>query len=606
MLYESSPISTKSALIILLFVCFCFYGAGSVRTGFSGTDELRYGEVAKEMDSLPHMFYLRYQGNPYPDKPPLYFWMVKAGYAISGGPAPWALRAPLIFSTLITVLLTFGIGRRLFDDRIALLGAAFYGLSFRVTWSAHIARLDPPLVMFTTLALYIFVCQFENLDSGRRPSFKNVLAFWTAMALGFLIKGPLALLVPLLTIGLYRLIRKQWKGTVGVTTLAGVGLFMAIVLLLWIVPGAWFGRHVNYFQTIIGQEVVARSTTPWRHVKHGLLDPMYYFGRLAAEFLPGSLFLPGCFALWLALRRKRQMTPGLVFTWVWFIGIFIFFTFMRSKRGQYILPLYPAAGLLAGHFVATLRRKDILSKEWFFKPAKIYAFATFVLAVVLLLPILDSKLINEFNVLPGLGLKIILIGGLVFCGASIFGYARRRDMTNTLAMVLAVLPVVLIPASMLYFPRGYDDTMSKEITKQISRYAAPGDRVFMLRSEPQLAIYGDYYMSEFDTAEGAEHLGLTPYYEKKIESKDAAEGFVIEKQSKSTYTLKHESLTAFVESDEPLLGLLTGEEFAALHVEFPGQIFYILEVYPHAKRGKDGGAILISNKPRHEWKLHER
>ncbi len=593
-------------MIILLFVCFCLYAAGSVRTGFSGTDELRYGEVAKEMDSIPHLFYLRYQGNPYPDKPPLYFWMVKAGYALSGGPSPWALRAPLIFSTLVTVLLTFGIGQQLFDNRIALLGAAFYGLSFRVTWSAHIARLDPPLVMFTTLAIYIFVRQIANLDTGCRPSLKNVLAFWTAMALGFLIKGPLALLVPLLTIGLYRLIRKKWKNAVGLSTLAGLALFITIILILWIIPGAWFGRHVNYFQTIIGQEVVARSANPWRHVKDGFLDPVYYIGRLAAEFLPGSLFLPGGFALWLTLRRKRQLTPGLVFTWVWFVGIFIFFTLMRSKRGQYILPLYPAAGLIVGHFVATIRRRDILSSAWFFKPAKFFAFAACALALGLTFPLLNSKFIDEFNVLPGLSTKIIWIGGLLLCAASIFAYNRRRDITNTLAIILAILPVVIIPASMLYFPKGYDDTRNIEITRRISKYAKPGDRIFMLRAEPQWAIYGDFYMSEFDTPEGAIHLGLSPYHEKRINSNESPKGYVIEKTPKSTYTLKHESLTAFFKSDIPRIGLLTGEEFAVLQIEYPGQKITILDVFPHAKNGKDGGAILISNKPSQKWNSNER
>ena len=75
-------------------------------------DEARYGEVLREMLESGRWLVPHLNGFPYPDKPPVYFWLVAAlGALTSQGELAFRL-----FTLLSTVAATFGtwvLGRRL-------------------------------------------------------------------------------------------------------------------------------------------------------------------------------------------------------------------------------------------------------------------------------------------------------------------------------------------------------------------------------------------------------------------------------------------------------------------------------------------------------------
>lgn len=500
----------RAALVSILLICLATYGIGSARTGFQGKDELRYAQIAKEMQKPGDYFFLHYQGLVYPDKPPLYFWMVRVCYGLTGGVSPWGIRAPLILCTLLTVLLTFDMGRRLFNPRAALLAALFYGLSFRPIWSVRTARLDPPLVLFTTLALWFVVRGLGRAEEGKRPALRDTIGFWAAMALGFLIKGPLGLILPGGVLLVYRAVRWKWRGAVGWSTLLGAVVFLAL-LALWIVPGLHYGGWKDYFGVIWDQEVVGRSSDPWRHTKDGFLhNCVYYVGRLGYEFLPGILFLPGALAL--AWRRRGSDAPGgkrLAFVLSWFFFVLVFFTLMKSKRPQYILPLYPAAGLLVGWFLDRVLSGEKTDIRWTKWPLYFYAFLTLAIAAALQFPL--PFLLEKFHLAAPLDARLAIAAVLLPLAVLLFVSARKKSLPLGSGAALAVVPGLILVAYLLYFPRSHREEPYRQIALHTGQLTDAGETVYMTRSvRPQFNIWGDYFLRDLTDPDTIADMELIP------------------------------------------------------------------------------------------------
>src|SRR3546814_3682672 len=72
----------------------------------------------------------------YPDKPPLYFWLLGASYALV---RDWtvAFLLPSLLAALGTLWLTFDLGRRLWDRRAGLWAAAAVLCAFQFAYQAR-------------------------------------------------------------------------------------------------------------------------------------------------------------------------------------------------------------------------------------------------------------------------------------------------------------------------------------------------------------------------------------------------------------------------------------------------------------------------------------
>ena len=80
---------------------------------FLDPDEGLYADIAATMGQGGDWVLPRFDGLPYLEKPPLYFWL--AALALRAGlPGEWALRGWSALAALGTALLTWRIGRRLY------------------------------------------------------------------------------------------------------------------------------------------------------------------------------------------------------------------------------------------------------------------------------------------------------------------------------------------------------------------------------------------------------------------------------------------------------------------------------------------------------------
>src|SRR4051794_20587470 len=109
--------------VVLAFVA-CFAGIGSHHLW--SPDEPTGAAVGREMLESGDLIVPRLNGQPFLEKPPLYWWVQTAALRRWGSTAP-AARLPSALFSALTLLVTFALGRRLNGWRSGLLAVAVLG-----------------------------------------------------------------------------------------------------------------------------------------------------------------------------------------------------------------------------------------------------------------------------------------------------------------------------------------------------------------------------------------------------------------------------------------------------------------------------------------------
>lgn len=312
-----------------------------------GTDEGRYTNIALQMLEsgnwlIPH----RHPDHEHLSKPPLTYWAIAASLAAFGN-KEWAARLPSALAYIGTTLLVFALAWRLLPER-PWLPPLIYATSLLPFLAGNIINTDYLLTLFETLAVYGFVAMLQAPDRASERAWRTVM--WAAFGLGFLTKGPPAL-VPLLAIVAFR----YWCG-VGrdrpVFTLGGSTLF-ALVGVSWY--ALLIAQRPELWAYFVGYEVYGRIFTAIHDrnaVWWGWIE--VYVPVLLLGTLPWSIaFWARVRALAAAARKLRQPTyrklhQEKVFVLLWLVLPLLVFCLARSRLPLYILPLFVPIALGLG------------------------------------------------------------------------------------------------------------------------------------------------------------------------------------------------------------------------------------------------------------------
>jgi 4-amino-4-deoxy-L-arabinose transferase-like glycosyltransferase len=316
-------------------------------------DETRYATVAWEMWLRGDFLVPYLNGEPYSHKPPLFFWLIHAGWWLFGV-HEGVVRAIAPLVALLTLLATANLARKCWPDdavsaRLApwiVFGSIFFTAFF--SW----VQIDLLLVLFTVLAI-------TGIVSAARGSRAGWLLTGVAMGLGVLAKGPVMLLQVLPVALLAPLWRRDttptcwWSWYAGVIASVMVGALMA---LGWALPAAEAGGDA-YREAILWGQTANRMVQSFAHAH----PVWWYIPWLAVLFAPWVL-LP---RLWTALRYSRPWRDeGLRLCLVWLAGTFVMMSLVSGKQVKYLLPLLPAFALLLARVTSGTDRDDRSYRPW--------------------------------------------------------------------------------------------------------------------------------------------------------------------------------------------------------------------------------------------------
>ena len=166
------------------------------------------------------------------------------------------------------------------------------------------------------------------------------LAGWLAIALGFLVKGPVALAIPLVALAALMIYRRRQlprKSTLFLGLLAGTVIFFTVAAPWFLAVFQRVPQSAHFM--ILGQAAGHLLGTTIKN-RHG--SPFYFFAILAFGLMPWTLLLGWLWrrAHWRTLTARQK--DGWLLLNVWAVFTFALFTFSSSKLPAYILPIFPA------------------------------------------------------------------------------------------------------------------------------------------------------------------------------------------------------------------------------------------------------------------------
>lgn len=457
--------SIKPAHIVFLWMVFCFfvlsYKLGEVPPYHA--DENFYVESSLNMVESGDYITPVYHEKKRFAKPILYYWMVVSSYKIFGISLASARLPSVLFGTL-SIGLIFLLARRLFDSRVGLISAFILPSIYLHFQISRWATTDMALSFFVLLALYFFVLLFQTDFQ------KNIYAylFYLSMGLGFMVKGPPAILIPGLTaLGfLIATKRKNWFADLRV----GQGLIILLIIILpWF--AAMFWMHGEEFKNhIVGNEIKNRLV-------HDTPFSFYYVGVLFRYQLPWSLFF--IFASlkqfgFLAFTREkgigfservkemagniRQHTKQLfkegnesvAFCYIWILVCLILFTLLRVEHSRYMLPSCAAVAILTARLFAGVEKNLKESGAFGFKISIIITLMILLISSVLTFAgifIFDSIPV-EFFILP----VFLLVGTLSL--VCFFWFKSVRGLVFPLTIIL-ILTMASLSGDVLPYASRY-------------------------------------------------------------------------------------------------------------------------------------------------------
>ncbi|HYL79517.1 MAG TPA: glycosyltransferase family 39 protein, partial [Candidatus Acidoferrum sp.] len=355
---------------ILAILLVYFWGLGSFP--LLDPDEGMYAEISREMLARGDWIVPRFNGVVYVEKPPMMYWLTAATYAVAG-PSEFSARFWKVASMLGTVVLTAGVGWRLFSSRVGALSGMILATTLGAFLFSRVTQMDPLFVCAITLAVFGIVSAGPPAKCRRGGrARRGGLWFCIGVGVASMSKGLLGIIFPLALLGLWiwlrrdiQVVRRGWSWP---------GVFLAALLTLPWHAAAWakvpgFVRFYlvdNQLLRFLGNRayvedgksmgtiaflgitlfalfpwapyLMAALTVVWRDVRH--MTPTKLSSRSGVPLLSAGMSAAAEGSGW------TPSDPRIHFLLGWLLMVLGLFSVSSFKLEYYALPAYPAVGLL--------------------------------------------------------------------------------------------------------------------------------------------------------------------------------------------------------------------------------------------------------------------
>jgi 4-amino-4-deoxy-L-arabinose transferase-like glycosyltransferase len=368
-------------------------------------DEALYSTCAREMFQRGDWVVPWFNGEMFPEKPPLMFWTMMAGFELFGVNELGAR----FFSAVLgvaTALATFHLGRLLFGARVGCWAGLIVATTIIFTVSARAATVDMALTFVTTVAFLLFAMakrmavdeegsefrvQGSASDATRGPNpeprtlnpepspgttrvfqLRYAVPMYACIGVAVLGKGPVGMVLPLAAMGLYLLVVNGWWNLL--RSAWWMRPFTAIVVVAAVAVPWYVLVGVRTDGEWLRKFFIDFNLRPFKQPIQGhggwLLSYLFHIPGILFGFFPWAVFLgPTLVDTVQRLRRKKGselflpeaetgpdkivLTPfsGCVLASCWFGVWFVFWSICKTKLPHYLLPAYPALALLTACFV---------------------------------------------------------------------------------------------------------------------------------------------------------------------------------------------------------------------------------------------------------------
>jgi len=479
--------------LLLLGIGLVLFGAGIGLRDPWPADEPRFALVGKEMVETGEWLFPHRNGELYPDKPPVFFWLIASVYAATGS-LRLAFLLPSALAGLGTLALTWDLARRLWGRHAAMLAGLALLATLQFTLQARTAQIDAVVALWITLAVYGLA---RHLLLG--PAWCWWYVAFAAMGLGVITKGvgflPVLLLVPW---GIAR-----WRRLANLPRFAfpwwhavGGPLVMLAVIAAWLVPvmvavaASGDPALAAYRDNILLRQTATRYAAAWHHrnwVGYYLLEVIPW------AWLPLTAALPWLLPAW--WRRLRRGDARAVVLLGWAALVLLFFSASPGKRGVYVLPVVPAFVLAAAPLLPGLLRRARIRSLARWGAAAWSAVALAVAGAVPVLARVNPRRLEDLGVDPAL--LVPPLAALGVAGLVVTVVLWRRRGVEALGAVIALSWLV---TGFWVNPALNAGRYPAPFMAEVARRIAPGAELGMLAWREQFVLAADRPLVTFGYA----------------------------------------------------------------------------------------------------------
>ncbi len=422
---------SKKLYILLFSLAALVYILGLTLIHIFDIDAAQYASIAMEMMQSGSYLEVFHRGNDYLDKPPLVFWLGAISYDIFGI-SHWAYRLPSFFASILGIYATYGLAKRLYNQHVGQLSALILATTHVYFLHNHDVRTDTLLTNFVIFGIWQTYAYLQD------KKFIQLFLGFSGFALAMLAKGPIGLMVPVLSLGAHFLYKRQFKNFIKPEWLIGL-----VIIAFWLAPMV----YGLYTQFDLQPEKTVNGVTGESGVKFYFWTQS--FGRLTGENVWSNdsgfdffwhtflwEFMPWMMLAYFSVIRKlfllvktkfNKDTLPEVITLAGFLLAMIALSKSHYKLPHYIMVIFPHAAILTAHQIYEI----FTEKETWFKP--FYIIQTI---IVFLLMALFAVINLWFFPMPWYWLffAVVLFGTAIY-----FAFSKDKKVKFIVPSALAII-----------------------------------------------------------------------------------------------------------------------------------------------------------------------
>jgi len=333
--------------IVLIIFCLLFLSFNGGVHLFDW-DEINFAEIAREMIETNDYLNVKVNYLPFHEKPPMFMWLQVLSMKIFGI-NEFAARFPNTICGLITMVVLFLIGLKLVDRKFGYIWILTYCCSFLPFFYFKSGIIDPWYNLFIFISLYFIIQYFDNLK------IKQLIFSAIFCGLAILTKGPVVVLILLLTVIIYCLINGKWDRFLSLKNL------LIYIFFLILIGGIWFllqiiNGNYNLVLEFIKYQIRLLTTKDAGH--GGFL--FYHFIVLFIGVFPASIFGISYFIKKMDVVNKSFNQWMIIFFWV----VLLLFTIVKTKIVHYSSLCYFPLTFLAAQQIYLISKGKIEIFNW--------------------------------------------------------------------------------------------------------------------------------------------------------------------------------------------------------------------------------------------------
>jgi 4-amino-4-deoxy-L-arabinose transferase-like glycosyltransferase len=470
-------------IVATLYLCY-FHNLGAI--GLIGPDEPRYAWIARTMVESGDWITPRLYGQPWFEKPILYYWSAALSFKLFGV-SETAARLPSAVAALLATLALAWLAWRIYGEQTARWLLLLLPTTVGMIGFSHAAATDMPFASMLTIAVVcVAVVVGLTRDSDTpilpRTPWLPLLLLGFFLGLAVLAKGPVAIVLSGGAVLFWAICTGRWRDAFRCLHPIATASF-CVTALPWYILCAH--RNPGFFRVFIIEHNLKRYLTPeFQHVQ----PFWFYVPVLLVGFLPWTLGVlwSAEFGFWRE-RRGFRLSAISIFLLAWTIFCILFFSLSQSKLPGYVLPAMPPAALLVARCCIHLAPLNARPFRWI-------RFGFYFLALPVSIAMLwirrygvsgvhAQKMTSAAYILFLLGLTNLLVANKV---------SANRFFRQTAC--LCVVPVLIILAAFgpLAAPWLSTDTSAKALAQAVSqlRPNLPSLSALFVRPENRNIKYG--------------------------------------------------------------------------------------------------------------------